>query len=653
MENEETDAEKYLIHECFSKCARQFSNEIAVISENDVLTYQELHHRSNQLAHYLRHMGIAKSQGPVGIGMGRTPDLIVAILGVLKSGGAYLPLDATYPAERIAYLAEDSKMPLVISHSDFSDNFKELKTECLFLDTRVAEIAQEPTGMPHISVASDEPAYVIYTSGSTGQPKGVCCHHKGVMNLLMDFQDRKPIGEGDLGSWWTSLNFDVSVYEIFSTLTAGAALVMTPEPVRTDAPALMEWLYEVRVTSAYLPPMMLTDLDVWIKKNPDKCTLRRLLVGVEPIQESLLNGISENVRDLQIINGYGPTETTVCATLYGVGPENEPHENVPIGKPVRHMWVYLVDSDGQPVSEGDPGEIWIGGTGVALGYLNRPQLTAERFRPDTFSKDSGARVYKTGDMAQLLPDGNLMFMGRRDFQVKFHGYRIELGEIETLLRSHPAVRDATVLLREDDPGFKRLVAYVVFIENNMASFGELRDFSKKFLPEYMTPSVFVRLDQMPTTPNGKTDRDILPAPDPNDLMTLNDTPYVPPKSKTEKALAKIFQQVLGIHRVGINDNFFDLGGHSLLATRVCSTISKNMNVEISLKTFFDGPTVAELAEGLMAGNPATDSGFGEPVLVISFLISRALVENFRCPMRKKGSGCYIRWTSRESFSISR
>ncbi len=613
MGNEETDAEKYLIHECFSKCARQFSNEIAVISENDVLTYQELHHRSNQLAHYLRHMGIVKSQGPVGIGMGRTPDLIVAILGVLKSGGAYLPLDATYPAERIAYLAEDSKMPLVLSHSDFSDNFKELKTECLFLDTRVAEIGQEPTSMPHISVASDEPAYVIYTSGSTGQPKGVCCHHKGVMNLLMDFQDRKPIGEGDLGSWWTSLNFDVSVYEIFSTLTAGAALVMTPEPVRTDAPALMEWLYGLRVTSAYLPPMMLTDLDVWIKKNPDKCTLRRLLVGVEPIQEILLDSISENVRDLQIINGYGPTETTVCATLYGVGPENEPHENVPIGKPVRHMWVYLVDSNGQPVSEGDPGEIWIGGTGVALGYLNRPQLTAERFRPDPFSKDSGARVYKTGDMARLLPDGNLMFMGRRDFQVKFHGYRIELGEIETLLRSHPAVREATVLLREDDPGFKRLVAYVVFMENNIASFGELRDFSKKFLPEYMAPSVFVRLDQMPTTPNGKTDRDILPAPDPNDLMTLNHTPYVPPKSQIEKALAEIFQQVLGIHRVGINDNFFDLGGHSLLATRVCSTISKNMNVEISLKTFFDGPTVAELAESLMAGHRATDSGFGDPI----------------------------------------
>ena len=352
---------------------------------------------------------------------------------------------------------------------------------------------------------------------------------------------------------------------------------------------------EERVTSAYLPPFMVADLKVWIEEHPQKSALRRLLVGVEAIPENLLNAIDGAVPGLHIINGYGPTETTVCATLYSIGSGNDPHETTPIGKPVRNMQIYLLDEAGKQVPDGEPGEICIGGVGVAEGYLNRPDLTAERFIRDPFSNKSGARLYKTGDSARLLPDGNLEFTGRADFQIKFHGYRIELGEIETKLRKHPSIREAVVLLREDIPGVKRLVAYWVSYEGEEISVQELRKSLRESLPDYMVPSIFVALDRMPMTTNGKTDRSALPAPDNTHRRIAGNPDYHEPQTPTQKKLTRFFSEVLHIEPIGLEDNFFDLGGHSLLATQVTSRIREAFGADLPVSTIFKAPTVKALA----------------------------------------------------------
>ena len=590
-----TDQEP-LIHKYFSDCARRHPQESAVICGKDVLTYCELDHLSNQLAHYLLHK--EKIKGPVGIAMGRTLELPIAIMGVLKAGKTYMPLDPSHPKERLEFLVKDSGMSMVLSVSEQLPVLDHLKIRCLLMDTNQKEIDGEAMTPPSVMVTGDDIAYVIYTSGSTGRPKGVCCHHSGVINLLADFQSRQPIGVGDRGSWWTSLNFDVSVYEIFAPLTSGATLLMVPESVRVDPPALMDWLFKNDVTSAYLPPMMVADLESWIRHHPGQCGLRRLLLGVEPLSEELLNAIDTQVPSLLIINGYGPTETTVCATLYNVGPENSSHKTTPIGKPVRNMHLYLLDSQEQPVPDGKTGEVWIGGTGVAHGYLNRPELTAERFRSDPFSKEPTARLYRTGDMAFKLPDGNFMFVGREDFQVKFHGHRIELGEIEAVLRQHPNVRETSVLLREDEPGRKQLTAYLVCTTKESIPVNELKQLLKKDLPRYMHPSVYVFLDRMPVTPNGKTDRNALPAPDPDTVKTQMNTVHEAPACDLEKKLSAIFEKMLHVKGVGVHDDFFDLGGDSLLATRVCSAILQDLNLPLGLTEFFQGPTIRDIAQKL-------------------------------------------------------
>ncbi|SMC85658.1 amino acid adenylation domain-containing protein [Desulfocicer vacuolatum DSM 3385] len=585
--------QKPLIHQHFSDCARHYPHKPAVICDKDMLTYGELDHLSNQLAHHLLQK---KTKGPVGIAMERNLNLAIAIIGVLKAGKTYMPLDLSYPGERLAFFVKDSGMSSLLCLSKQLPVLKHLKIRCLCLDTNQKKIAQQPVSPPCVTVTGEHTAYIIYTSGSTGLPKGVCCHHKGVINLLADFQSRQPISVGDRGSWWTNLNFDVSVYEIFAPLTSGATLLMVPESIRVDPPALMNWLCKKNVTSAYLPPMMVADLENWIRHHPGQCTLKRLLVGVEPLPENLLNTIDAQVPHLRIINGYGPTETTVCATLYNVGPENPPHKTVPIGKPVRNMQIHLLDSQKKPVPDGETGEIWIGGTGVAHEYLNRPELTAKQFQPDPFSKDPTARLYRTGDMALKLSDGNFMFVGRGDFQVKFHGHRIELGEIEARLRQHPNIRETSVLLRENEPGLKQLTAYIVCKTKKSIPAGELKACLKIALPQYMIPSVYVFLDRMPATPNGKTDRNALPTPDPDTIKTQLNSVREVPASDLEKKLSAIFEKMLHIKGIGIHDNFFDLGGNSLLATRVCSAILHDLKTSLELIVFFQSPTVRGIAQ---------------------------------------------------------
>ena len=585
------------IQQRFEYQARKHPEAVAVAFEGERLTYGELNQKANQLAHYLENLG----PGPgtfIGLFVERSPDVITGILGILKNGCTYIPMDPAYPEERLRHMMKDSDSPVILTLSHLKKMLPQTKAQIVCMDSDWRRISEEKSDDSDSGQGPASLAYVIFTSGSTGKPKGVCCHHRGVMNLLADFQNRQPLGPGDICSWWTSLNFDVSVYEIFSPLMEGAALTIVPESVRADAPALMEWLYQEKITSAYLPPFMVADLDVSLRELPGKSMLRRLLVGVEAIPERLLNTIDHAIPDLHIINGYGPTEATVCATLYTISPKNELHENTPIGRPVQNMQIYLLDEAKQQVPAGSSGELYIGGVGVADGYLNRPDLTAEGFIPDPFSGKNGARLYRTGDLARIMPDGNMEFIGRADFQVKFHGFRVELGEIESQLRKHPAIREAVVLVLEDIPGVKRLVAYLVCYKGRAVSAPQIRESLQKSLPDYMVPSIFIALDRIPMTPNGKTDRSALPAPDRSNQLMAGGHDYREPQTPVEKKLARFFAEVLHTEPIGLGDSFFELGGHSLVATQVVSRIRESFKVDLPVSAIFKAPTVEALVRFL-------------------------------------------------------
>jgi amino acid adenylation domain-containing protein len=449
------------IHQLFEAQVERSPDAIAAVFEDSRLTYQELNQRANQLAHYLKKLGV----GPeilVSIYMERSLEIIIGLLGILKAGGAYVPLDPIYPRERLAFMLEDTQTPVLLTQKNLQTKFFGKKVRVLSLDSHWEIISKERDKNLNSGVKPNNLAYIIYTSGSTGKPKGVCCNHIGVVNLLTDFDKRKPLSVGDNCSLWTSINFDVSVYEIFSALLAGGALHIIPNDVCSDTKACIEWFSSQKICSAYIPPFMLAELLDWLKKLSGKLYLRRLLVGVEPILESLLASISEHVKELQIINGYGPTEATICSSLYSLHFQSTHNRNTPIGKPVQNTQLYVLDQELQPVStETVGGELYIDGVGLARGYLNHPELTAEKFIPNPFSDVPNARLYKTGDLVRYLPDGNLEFVGRIDNQVKIRGFRIELGEIEAILNEEPSVQQAIVIVREDDHGNKHLVAYIV------------------------------------------------------------------------------------------------------------------------------------------------------------------------------------------------
>jgi len=438
-------------------------------------------------------------------------------------------------------------------------------------------------------------AYVIYTSGSTGRPKGVCCHHAGVINLLTDFQRRAPLAVGDNGSLWTSASFDVSVYEIFSALLSGATLHIVPDEGRSDFEKLAEWLSEQRITSAYLPPAMLPEFAEMLKQQSRPYYLRRLLVGVEPINETVLAAINQHLPELRIINGYGPTEATICATLYDVETVRSENRNTPIGRPPQNMQTYLLDSHFSPVPVGVSGELYLGGVGLSRGYLKRPELTAERFVPNPFSTRPGERLYRTGDLARYDVEGQIEYLGRMDQQVKLRGYRIELGEIEAVLSEHHRVQDC-VVVAIGERGRQQLAAYVVARANGDANGNlgpELRRHLQQRLPHYMVPAWIEELAALPLTSNGKLDRRALPAPGEKSEQSEER-----PLTAVEEVIAGAWCEVLGVTRIRPDDDFFALGGHSLLATRVVSKLRDIFNVELSLPTLFNNPTIAGVADAI-------------------------------------------------------
>ncbi len=434
------------VHQLFEEQVERTPDAVAIVFENSHLTYRELNTRANQLAHHLISLGV-KPDIRVGICVERSLEMIVGILGIIKAGGAYVPLDPSYPQDRLAFMLNDAQVLSLLTQGHLAKHLPKHEGQLIFLDTDWQTIGQQNGDNPIGKTRPNNLAYVLYTSGSTGSPKGVCCKHAGLINLLADFDRKQPLSVGDKCSLWTILSFDVSIYEIFSPLLAAGTLSIVPEQVRSDTITFIEWLNFQQIKSAYIPPFMLNYFSSWLKKATEKPRLKRLLVGVEPIQEQLLVSIKKQIEGLQIINGYGPTETTICAVLYVVPSECSHNNKTPIGLPVQNIEIYLLNEQMQVVPVGTTGEMYIGGVGLAQGYLNRPELTAKKFIQNPFSHDSDSRLYKTGDLARYLPDGNLEFVGRIDHQVKIRGYRIELGEIEAKLHQYPNISDAVVLAR--------------------------------------------------------------------------------------------------------------------------------------------------------------------------------------------------------------
>lgn len=579
---------EFCLHQLFERQAVRTPEVKAVASGNDQVTYRQLNLQANQLAHFLQEQGI----GPnclVGVYLEPSVQMINAVLGILKAGGAYLPMDPNSPKERLAFMLADARLDMLITCQALRARLLDFAGATFLMDADKDRLDTQSQTNPSSGVAPDHPAYVIYTSGSTGQPKGAILAHRGVVNLVVDFQRRRAIRPGEVCSWWTTPIFDVSVYEFFSPLLAGGSLQVIPENIRLDATSLFDWLQVHSVHSAYLPPFLLEDFAAWVQRHPGASQLRRLLVGVEPISDALLTSLIAQIPALCILNGYGPTETTICSTLYVVDPAHPHPGNTPIGRPVANTQIYLLDHRLQPVPVGVLGEIYIGGVSLAHGYLNRPELTAQRFIPSPFQ--NGERLYRTGDLARYLPDGNLLFVGRSDSQVKLHGMRIELGEVEAALSQHPGVKQAVVRLHEQPSGGKHLVAYLTGSHGPPPSPEELRMYLSLRLPAEMMPSAFVALDDFPLTITGKVNRKVLPVPEKLQVKPR----LVPqaPRTDIEKTLASIFQQVLGVERVGRDDNFFELGGDSILSLQIVA-LAAEAGLHFRPQHVFQAPTIAGL-----------------------------------------------------------
>jgi amino acid adenylation domain-containing protein len=563
---------------------------VAVVFQNQHLTYRELNARANQLAHYLKTFGV----GPdvlVGLCVERSLDMVVGVLGVLKAGGAYVPLDPAYPKDRVAYILEDAHAPVLLTQQSLLANLPRPSGTMIVLDTDWREISKESTeNLPAQSTAHDL-AYVIYTSGSTGKPKGVQIEHRAVVNFLTSMRQLPGLVPQDVLLAVTTLSFDIAGLELYLPLTTGARLVVASREECTDGKRLAPLIEKYGVTGMQATPAtwrLLLDAN-W--KGNSKL---KILCGGEGFPGELAEQLLPRCGSLW--NMYGPTETTIWSSVYRVVAGES--GTVAIGRPIANTQMYILDSRMEPVPVGVAGELYIGGHGLARGYLNRPELTAEKFVDNPFASDRKTKLYRTGDLARYLADGNISFLGRADFQVKIRGFRIELGEIESLLARHPAVRSCVVSAREDKPGDRRLVAYLVLVAGHKVSNDELRAFLKSSLPEYMVPGTFITLAELPLTPNGKVNRLALPAPDAAQVEAVN---LVPARDPLEQSLVDIWQHVLDIPRIGIRDNFFDLGGHSLLAARLLSEVEKVTRHQIPLSALFRGATIESLAQLIREG----------------------------------------------------
>jgi amino acid adenylation domain-containing protein len=608
------------IHQLFEAQVEQTPDAVAVAlsvadSESggqEQLTYRALNERANQLAHRLQKLGV----GPevrVGLFVERSPEMVVGVLGVLKAGGGYVPLDPTYPSGRRGFMLADAGVTVLLTQSWLAGQFPmdgEPGRRVVCLDRDWADIAQESAQNPVGGVTPGNLAYVIYTSGSTGDPKGVLLRHGGLCNLVNAQVRAFDVGPTSRVLQFASFGFDASVSETFMALLSGATLCLAGQSTLSSISALARLLRDQTITAVTLPPSMLSLLP-----TKDLAALKTVVSAGESCFREI---VARWAPGRQFFNAYGPTEATIGPTLYRLEELFEETTSVPIGRPIANTRIYVLDAHLRPAPIGVPGELHVSGVGLAQSYLNRPELTAEKFIPHPFGDESGARLYRTGDLARYLPDGSLEFLGRIDHQVKVRGFRIELGEIEMVLRQHPALQEAVVLAQEDEASGpsplwpstvagtvrrdKRLVAYVAprqgveadLGENAGRLIGELRLFLKERLPEYMLPTAFVALAALPLTSSGKVDRSALPAP--VGVRPEMETRYVVPRTEVERAIAAVWQAVLGIEKVGLYDNFFDLGGHSLMVVKVHSELQRVFGRALPMVEMFRYTTVSALAE---------------------------------------------------------
>lgn len=556
---------------------------VAVVFEDQALSYDELNGRANQLAHRLRALGV----GPevlVGLCMERSIEMVVGLLGILKAGGAYVPLDPGFPKERLAFLLEDTGVRVLIAQQRLVAQLPAHRARVLCLPS--AALEEEPRANPVSGVRPDHLAYVMYTSGSTGTPKGVAVPQRAVARLVTH-TDYVTLGPEQVFLQLAPLAFDASTFELWGALLNGGKLVVFPPHTPTLA-ELGATLQARRITTLWLTAGLfhaMVDEQLGAFRG-----VRQLLAGGDVLSVPHVQRFLAAHPDCRLINGYGPTENTTFSCCYTIPPHAAPGRAVPIGRPIANTQAYILDAYCHPVPIGVSGELYLGGAGLARGYHNRPELTAEKFIPHPFSPDPDARLYKTGDLACYLADGNIEFLGRTDHQVKIRGFRIELGEIEAVLGTHPSIKEAVVIAREDTPGDKRLVAYLA--ASPAPSSQELRNYLMARLPEYMLPAIFVMLDALPLTPNGKLDRKALPAPG----ATQAGSGYTAPRDNLELQLSKIWERLLRVPAVGIHDNFFELGGHSLLAVRLVAQIEKIWGKNVPLATLFQAPAIDRLAD---------------------------------------------------------
>jgi amino acid adenylation domain-containing protein len=574
-----------LVHEMVAMQSGAAPDAVAVVAGNRILTYRELDARAGRLACRLRSLGVG-ADVPVALFLERSAELATAALAVLKAGGAYVPLDPGYPRARISTVLEDCAAPIVLTHSSVSQQLPPGPWRTIVLDPGEAEAAAAPGVAPIRPTQPEDLAYIIFTSGSTGRPKGVQITHANLLNLVRWHQRAFHTTSSDRATLQSSPGFDASVWELWPYLTMGASVHVVDDSIRAVPEQLRDWMVATGITVSFLPTAVaecMVNLP-W----PPQAALRVLLTGADTLRRYPLPGLP-----FVLVNNYGPTECTVVATSGEIPPSAESAVLPPIGRAVENVDIHIVDAELNPVPDGAPGELLIGGAGVGRGYLNLPELTAQKFIADPFRRTAGARLYRSGDVARRLGDGRIEFVGRSDDQIKIRGYRIEPGEITAALDRHPAIQSSCVAAYSNEAGERRLAAYIVPASKLCPNASQLREFLGEGLPDYMVPSRFVRLESLPMSAHGKVDRAALPQPTAEN--ELNGDSFEAAQSEIEQWLAGLLTGLLGVARVGRDDNFFNLGGHSLLGAQLIAKVQQRFQVELPLRSLFDHPTIAEIS----------------------------------------------------------